>query len=71
MVSAENTAFELFLLKIDDEIAFLNLLNYNLPQDLEHYQLQVDKKFNIIHDSVERILVYLLTVKNVIRFVHQ
>ena len=61
MVSVENTAFELFLChKIDDEITFLNLLNYNLPQDLRALSItEVDKKFNIIHDSVEKEYWYL------------
>ena len=61
MVSADNTAFELFLRhKIEDEIAFLNLLNYNLPQDLRALSIkEVDKNFNIIHDSLEKEYWYL------------
>jgi tRNA pseudouridine38-40 synthase len=63
MVSADNTAFELFLRhKIDDEIEFLNLLNYNLPQDLRALSIkEVGKNFNIIHDSVEKEYWYLFS----------
>ena len=39
---------------------FLSLLNYNLPQDLRALSIkEVDKNFNIIHDSLEKEYWYL------------
>ena len=53
MVSAECAAFELFLEDpIEDQQAFLQLFNYNLPQDIRALEIkEVNKKFNIINHS--------------------
>lgn len=53
MVSAENAAIELFLKEpIKDEIAFLELFNYNLPQDIRALTVkEVNADFNIINNS--------------------
>jgi len=63
MVSAENAAFELFLkVPIEDEIAFLELFNKNLPQDIRALSIkQVDGKFNIINHSKVKEYLYLFT----------
>ncbi len=63
MVSAECAAFELFLSEpIDDEIAFLQLFNYNLPQDIRALSIrEVDAKFNIIQNSKIKEYLYLFT----------
>ncbi|WP_066218401.1 tRNA pseudouridine synthase A [Formosa haliotis] len=60
-VSAEQGAFELFLEeKIEDETAFLELFNYNLPQDLRALSItEVDKDFNIINTSKIKEYVYV------------
>jgi tRNA pseudouridine38-40 synthase len=53
MVSAESAAFELFLKEpLDDQKDFLDLFNYNLPQDIRALSIkEVDAKFNIINHS--------------------
>ncbi|MGY0392461.1 tRNA pseudouridine synthase A [Bizionia sp. KMM 8389] len=53
MVSANEAAFELFVYhKIEDLEAFLELFNYNLPQDIRALTIkEVDSDFNIIQDS--------------------
>ncbi len=63
MVSANETAFELFLYeKIDDEHAFLALFNHNLPQDLRALSIEeVDAAFNIIQHSKIKEYIYLFT----------
>ena len=63
MVSAENAAFELFLQDpIPDEKAFLELFNYNLPQDIRALGIKkVDEKFNIIQHSKIKEYNYLFT----------
>lgn len=61
MVSANETAFELFVYeKIEDEAAFLDLFNHNLPQDLRALGIEeVDAQFNIIRHSKLKEYVYL------------
>ena len=63
MVSAESAAFELFLREpIEDEIAFLELFNFNLPQDIRALDIkEVDEKFNIIQHSKIKEYLYLFT----------
>ncbi|TXE20276.1 tRNA pseudouridine(38-40) synthase TruA [Psychroserpens burtonensis] len=63
MVSANETAFELFIYeKIEDEAAFLALFNHNLPQDLRALAIEeVDATFNIIQHSKIKEYVYLFT----------
>lgn len=63
MVSAESAAFELFLQEpIEDEIAFLELFNLNLPQDIRALDIkEVDDKFNIIQHSKIKEYLYLFT----------
>lgn len=63
MVSAENAAFELFLFEpIEDEDAFLELFNHNLPQDIRALDIkQVDANFNIIQHSKVKEYIYLFT----------
>ena len=54
MVSANEAAFELFLYNhtIENADEFLELFNYNLPQDIRALSItEVDKDFNIIQDS--------------------
>ncbi len=65
MVSAECAAFELFLEEpIEDLIAFLELFNHNLPQDIRAINIkEVDKKFNIIKHSKIKEYIYLFTYK--------
>ncbi|WP_452601242.1 tRNA pseudouridine synthase A [Pontimicrobium sp. MEBiC06410] len=61
MVSAENAAFELFLkAPIEDFDAFLELFNYNLPQDIRALSIrEVDAKFNIIKHSKVKEYIYM------------
>jgi len=61
MVSANESAFELFLShKIEDKINFLNLFNYNLPQDIRALHIkEVDKNFNIIQHPKIKEYIYL------------
>lgn len=63
MVSAECAAIELFLFEpIEDLNAFLELFNYNLPQDIRALNIQeVDNKFNIIQHSKVKEYLYLFT----------
>ena len=63
MVSAENAAFELFLNEpLEDQNAFLELFNYNLPQDIRALSIkEVDAKFNIINNSKIKEYLYLFT----------
>ncbi|WP_298901823.1 tRNA pseudouridine(38-40) synthase TruA [uncultured Psychroserpens sp.] len=63
MVSANESAFELFVYeKIEDETAFLELFNHNLPQDLRALTIEeVDASFNIIQHSKIKTYVYLFT----------
>ncbi|WP_290697584.1 tRNA pseudouridine(38-40) synthase TruA [Lacinutrix sp.] len=61
MVSAEETAVELFLHEpIEDFDAFLELFNRNLPQDIRALTIkEVDAKFNIIQSSKIKEYLYL------------
>jgi len=61
MVSAEHAAIELFLFEpIADLNAFLELFNYNLPQDIRALNIkEVDAKFNIIKNSKIKEYLYL------------
>jgi tRNA pseudouridine38-40 synthase len=63
MVSAECAAFELFLeTPLEDQQAFLDLFNYNLPQDIRALSIrEVDAKFNIINHSKIKEYLYLFT----------
>lgn len=63
MVSAECAAFELFLFEpIEDLVAFLDLFNHNLPQDIRALDIrEVDEKFNIIQHSKIKEYIYLFT----------
>ena len=54
MVSANEAALELFLYDtpIEDFNSFLNVFNFNLPQDIRAISItEADKDFNIIQDS--------------------
>ncbi len=66
MVSAENAAFELFLFEpIEDQEAFLELFNYNLPQDIRATSIrEVNADFNIINHSKIKEYLYLFTYGN-------
>ncbi|WP_233265919.1 tRNA pseudouridine(38-40) synthase TruA [Formosa sp. L2A11] len=61
MVSAQEGAFELFLEdEIEDKVAFLELFNYNLPQDLRALSItEVNKDFNVINASKMKEYVYV------------
>lgn len=61
MVSANDTAFELFMEEpISDFDAFLELFNYYLPQDVRALSMkEVNKDFNVIHDAKFKDYVYL------------
>ncbi|WP_299554625.1 tRNA pseudouridine(38-40) synthase TruA [Seonamhaeicola sp.] len=63
MVSAEMAAFELFLQEpLEDLDAFLELFNYNLPQDIRALTIkEVDEKFNIINHPKTKEYLYLFT----------
>ncbi|MFB9057704.1 tRNA pseudouridine(38-40) synthase TruA [Mariniflexile ostreae] len=63
MVSAENAAFELFLHEpLSDPSAFLELFNYNLPQDIRAMDIrEVDETFNIINHSKVKEYLYLFS----------
>ncbi len=63
MVSANRTAFELFLEEpIRDLEAFLQEFNYNLPQDIRALDIsEVDPDFNIIRNSKIKEYVYLFS----------
>lgn len=66
MVSANEAAFELFLYhKIDNTNEFLELLNYNLPQDIRALSItQVSEDFNIIQDSKLKEYIYVFAFGN-------
>lgn len=61
MVSANDTAFELFMEEpILDFDTFLEQFNYYLPQDIRALTIQeVDKAFNVIQDAKMKEYVYL------------
>jgi len=61
MVSANQTAFELFLYhKIEDFDAFIDLFNFNLPQDIRALGIEkVDADFNIIQHPKIKEYVYI------------
>ncbi len=61
MVSAECAAFELFLFEpLENLEAFLELFNYNLPQDIRATAIrEVDASFNIINHSKTKEYLYL------------
>lgn len=61
MVSANETAFELFLRhELEDTKVFLDWFNYNLPQDIRALNIEiVDKSFNIIQNSKLKEYIYL------------
>ncbi|MDU8887100.1 tRNA pseudouridine(38-40) synthase TruA [Yeosuana sp. MJ-SS3] len=63
MVSANEAAFELFLNEpIEDKKAFLELFNYNLPQDIRALSIEeVDENFNIIQHSKTKEYIYLFS----------
>ena len=63
MVSAEETAMELFIFEpINDFEAFLALFNLNLPQDIRALGMyEVDETFNIIQHSKVKEYNYLFT----------
>lgn len=63
MVSAESAAFELFLTEpIADALGFLELFNYNLPQDIRALNIrEVDGNFNIINNSKIKEYLYLFS----------
>lgn len=66
MVSANESAFELFLYhEIENVNAFLELFNYNLPQDIRALSIEpVTKEFNIIQDSKVKEYLYLFAFGN-------
>ncbi|RSK38681.1 tRNA pseudouridine synthase A [Mangrovimonas spongiae] len=61
MVSANETAFELFLEhEIENHTEFLEWFNYNLPQDIRALSItEVDNKFNIIQHPKVKEYIYL------------
>lgn len=61
MVSANESAFELFLYhEIEDNTAFLEWFNYNLPQDIKVLSISaVDEKFNIIQHPKTKEYLYV------------
>ncbi|MBC3758941.1 tRNA pseudouridine(38-40) synthase TruA [Hyunsoonleella sp. SJ7] len=63
MVSAENATFELFLQhELEDLNGFLELFNFNLPQDIRALAIkEVDEKFNIINHPKTKEYLYLFT----------
>lgn len=67
MVSAEESAFELFLdhEPLEDLDVFLKIFNKNLPQDIRALSItQVDEKFNIIQHSKTKEYAYLFSIGN-------
>ena len=65
MVSAEESAFELFLdhEPLEDLDVFLKIFNKNLPQDIRALNItQVDEKFNIIQHSKTKEYAYLFSI---------
>lgn len=63
MVSANEAAFELFLSEpIEDQETFLELFNYNLPQDIRALSIkEIDSEFNIIQSSKTKEYLYLFS----------
>lgn len=63
MVSANEAAFELFISEpIEDKKAFLELFNYNLPQDIRTLSIdEVSEDFNIIQHSKIKEYIYLFS----------
>ena len=63
MVSANEAAFELFLYeRIEDQKAFLQEFNCNLPQDIRALSIkEVNSKFNIIKNSKKKEYIYLFS----------
>ncbi|RZW42928.1 MAG: tRNA pseudouridine(38-40) synthase TruA [Flavobacteriaceae bacterium] len=63
MVSAEESAFELFLKQpLEDKEAFLDDFNQNLPQDLRALSItEVGKDFNIIQHPKNKIYHYVFS----------
>jgi len=60
MVSAEDSAFELFLKKDIETVEFMKLLNENLPPDLKAVSIEkVDQNFNIIKTAHTKEYSYL------------
>lgn len=61
MVSANEAAFELFLYhEIEDLEDFLDVFNYNLPQDIRALSIEpVTEDFNIIQDSKVKEYLYV------------
>lgn len=61
MVSANETAFELFLSEpIEDQKQFLDWFNHNLPQDIRALAIkEVDETFNIIQHPKLKEYIYL------------
>lgn len=65
MVSAEESAFELFLENepLENLEEFLELFNKNLPQDIRALSIEeVDEKFNIIQNSKTKEYAYLFSI---------
>lgn len=65
MVSAEESAFELFLdhEPLENLEEFLELFNKNLPQDIRALSMEeVDEKFNIIQHSKTKEYAYLFSI---------
>lgn len=65
MVSAEESAFELFLdhEPLEDMGEFLEIFNKNLPQDIRALSIEeVDKNFNIIQHSKTKEYAYLFSI---------
>lgn len=65
MVSAEESAFELFLdhEPLEDLEEFLTTFNKNLPQDIRALSIEeVDEKFNIIQHSKTKEYAYLFSI---------
>ena len=63
MVSANDAAFELFLSEpIEDLSSFMELFNFNLPQDIRVLNIkEVNKAFNIIQNSKVKEYLYLFS----------
>jgi len=63
MVSANEAAFELFLNEpIENQSVFLELFNYNLPQDIRALTIEtINEDFNIIQHSKIKEYIYLFS----------
>lgn len=63
MVSASNSAFELFLNEhLEDEYQFLKCINKNFPSDIKATKiLEVDEKFNIINTPKTKEYIYIFS----------